>query len=126
MSRYINLFLLGFIVFWLDDRLTGADKIAIRDKWESAFNDTSKVSIQDLPRYEYIPNTNITGRIIVVNEKQLENLKVDLSNVTVAKFNTWRASNISNTNYFRIARGEDWESIVAGYNLRLITNAVNQ
>jgi hypothetical protein len=125
MTRYINLFLLGFICLWLNRAASTDDKRAVRNGINFLFNEPKAdnyVDVASLPVAYVIANTNITGWFLVIDERQLENLKVDLNKVTVAKLNAWRDNNLDNPNHLKWARGESWEQVLADNGLAIYTN----
>lgn len=116
MNKYINLFIVGFIVLWLNQAASTHDKLAVRDGLNQLFNEPDQgnfVNVSALPVYYVAASTNVQGWLLVINESQLLNLKVNLKNVTIAKLNTWRDNNLDNPNHLRWARGDSWEAVVA-------------
>jgi lipopolysaccharide biosynthesis protein len=85
------------------------DKQAIKAKWRAVFNDKVDVSVADLGRERLIANPSKVYYRLVVSMAQLkDNMKADMSNITIAKFNTWKDANLDNPNHFQIAVGNDW------------------
>jgi hypothetical protein len=116
MKRLATLWLLGFIVLWLNRDATPHDKQAVRQGINQLFNEPNQsnlISVANLPVYRVAANTNVTGWLLVISEAQLVNLKVSLPNVTVAKLNAWRDSHLDNPAHLRWARGDDWQQVVA-------------
>jgi len=79
------------LIFWLRVDATTHDKQAIAAKWNNVFNDGGRqVVLADLPQDQLISDPSIKAWRIVVLGAQLERLGVDLSNVSKAKFDTWK------------------------------------
>lgn len=129
MKRYANLFLLGFICLWLNNSASVNDKQAVKQGLNKLFNEPNQENFIDyagLPQYRVIANTNIVGRFLVIDEKQIENLGVDLSNVTVAKMNTWKDNNMETPNHLQWAKGETWEQVVIDNGLEIVPQELPQ
>jgi len=102
-----------YIIFVLLMTATAHDKQAIRDKWRTTFNDNADVSIADLGHERLIANTNKVYYRLVVSMAQLrDNMKVDMSNITMDKFNSWKNANLDNPNHFQVAVGNDWRQVL--------------
>lgn len=121
--RYINIFLIGFICLWLNRSASTHDKLAVKRGLNNLFNEPSTnnfVNLDELPVYYTIANTNITGWLLVIDERQLENLKVNPDNITISKLNIWKQNNMDNPNHLKWDKGESWEDVVATNGLRII------
>lgn len=127
--KYANLFLMGFVILWLNNAASTSDKQAVRAGLNQLFNEPKQdnyIAYANLPQYRLVANTNVIGRLLVINEAQLVNLKVDLGNVTVAKLNQWKDNKMDNPNHLRWARGEDWEQVVRDNGLEQLPIEVTQ
>lgn len=115
----------GFILLWLNNDASPATRNAVKTGTNQLFNEPNQSNYIDyaaLPQYELISNTNIVGRLLVIDERQLQNLNVNLSNVTVAKLNTWKDTHLApgERNYLRWDRGDNWQDVVAANGMRLV------
>lgn len=125
MRKYINIILLGFILLWVNKNAGIDDKRTIRNGINFLFNEPKSdnyVDLAGLPTAYVVANTNIRGWLLVIDERQLENLNVKLSNVTVEKLNQWRDANLDNPGHLRWARGDNWEQVLAANGLAIYTN----
>jgi len=104
--------MIKYIIFILLMTATANDKQAIKAKWRAAFKDASDVSVADLGKERLITNTNKVYYRLVVSHRQLENMGVNLDNVTKAKFDAWKNANLDNPNHFQIATGNDWRAVL--------------
>ena len=107
MSRYI--------IFLLLMTATSHDKQAIKNKFHAAFKDTAYVDVTTLGKECLISNTNKVYWRLVVDKRQLTTMGVDLSNITVAKFNIWKNANLDNPNQLQVAvcdPGQGWEEVL--------------
>lgn len=123
--RYANLIVAGFIVLWLNNSASMDDRQKVQAGINQLFDEPDQqntISYAGLPQYRVIANTNIVGRMLVIDEKQLENLGVDLSNVTVSKLNTWKQNNMDNPNHLQWASGDDWKAVVASNGLEKVSD----
>ena len=90
------------------------DRQAVKQGINQLFKEPKQdnyIDYSSVPVYRVIANTNVTGWFLVINEDQLKNLGVDLSNVTVAKLNTWKNNHMDNANHLQWARGDSWEAV---------------
>jgi len=121
--KYINTILLGFIILWVNNTASSHDKQAVRAGINKLFNEprqSNEIDYAGLPQYRLKANTNVVGRLLVINEDQLKNLHVDMPNVTIAKLNTWKQNKLNNPNRVQWARGADWEQVVADNGLEKV------
>jgi len=120
MTKYINTLLIAFICLWMNNDASTHDKQTVKAGLNQLFNEpdpTNYIDYAGLPQYRSKDNTNIVGRLLVIDERQLQNLKVNLDNVTVAKLNTWKDNNLDNPNHLRWDRGDSWQDVVASEGL---------
>jgi len=109
-----------FIIILLLTTATSGDKQAVKTKLKSMFNDNVQITVTWLQREKYLPNpTKIYWRLVVSTEQLEKNMKVDLSNVTKAKFDAWKAANMTNPNQLQVATGDDWRATLdaAGFEM---------
>jgi len=129
MNRYLLTILASFICLWLNQAASNADKIKVRNAINNIFNEPNQsnyINVATLPIAELIANTNVSGYFIVVDERQLQNLRVDLSTIS-NKWQTFKAS-MDNGNHLRVDKGESWEKVLSdnGMRIRVSTNGVPQ
>jgi len=129
MNRYLLTILASFICLWLNQAASNSDKIAVRNKINVIFSEPSQsnyVNVASLPIAELIANTNVSGYFIVVDERQLQNLNVDLSTIS-NKWQTFKAS-MDNGNHLRVDRADSWQQCLSNNNMRIrvSTNGVLQ
>jgi len=113
---------LMILVFWLNQEATLHDKLAIRDKWKAVFNDDAYLKTSNLPTWQVIAVPTKLGWAVTVNEINLERLKANPANYTLAAFDNWKAANLDNPNHFQVRRGEDWRTIQAAEGMQTIGN----
>ena len=101
-----------YLVFWLNRNASQADKSKVRSAIRTILNDTSDLDVDLLPVYRYIPNTNITGWILVADLEQVRRFNSDTGTNIQQRFNNWKAANMDNPNHFRVDKDAWWESVI--------------
>jgi hypothetical protein len=127
MTRYINLFLIGFLCLWLNRSASTHDKLAVRNGINALFNEPKAdnyVDVASLPVAYSVANTNVAGWFLVIDERQLDNLKVPADGRLVKFLKNWRDENLDNPNHLRWAKGDSWERVLSDNGLAIQTNGV--
>ena len=127
MNRYLLTILASFICLWLNQSASNSDKIKVRNAVNSIFNEPNQsnyINVAAIPIAELTNNPTISGYFIVVDERQLQNLNVDLSTIS-NKWQTFKAS-MDNGAHLRVDKGATWESVLQanGMRIRQSTNGV--
>lgn len=105
--------MIKYLVFVLLMTATPADKQAIKAKWKALFRDNIKIKVSILSEERLVANpSKVYWRLVVSRRHLQDNLNVDLSNVTKAKFDAWKAANLQNPAHFQVAVGNDWRTVL--------------
>ena len=120
MKHILTLWLIGFVCIWIKTDVSVKDKSSVLDGLNVLFREPkrdNRIDLAALPLYRLTSDTNTTGRLLVVSEHQLANLRVTLKDVTPAKLTTWSASAMDRPANMLIARGDVWQDVVRGMGL---------
>jgi hypothetical protein len=114
----MKIILTAFLVLWIGDGMKAQNVAKVQSGFETVFHDSGKVDWTKQPRYALASNTNTTGRLLVVDERQLTNLKVDPATVTVEQLTQWATANLGvDKSKILIGRDEKWENAVKAMGL---------
>ena len=96
-----------FIVIIMLVAATSHDKMAVRSKVKSLFNDNIELNVENITKVRKTATTNIVCYMIIADRFHLrDNMHVDLSNITLAKIDAWKDANLNNTNHVFVGLAE--------------------
>ena len=106
--------MIKYVIIILLTAATSGDKQAVKAKLKAMFNDNVDLSLPELKGKErIIANPSKVYWRLVVDRKALQDaMHVDLSNVTKAKIDAWKAANMENPNHLQVATGNDWRQVL--------------
>lgn len=103
-----------YLVVFQSEKATTHDKIALRDALFRVLNDRTKLDWDSLVRWATTNTPSVTGRVVVITlDNPRKMTKADMSELTLAKLNTWKELNLDAPAKTRFDIGESWLSIQA-------------